>query len=108
MGGSDSDRDGWRSNADTHKMRPEDVKAQGVEASKRPPGQHPGGVLHQRRNMPFNPAAMAVGGFLIVAAIGYFTLYAKSKPGTTPSDVAKATVGDGSDGSGGRGASKSK
>ncbi|KAG1363718.1 putative Transmembrane protein [Cocos nucifera] len=65
-----------------------------MEASKRPPGQHPGDVLHQRRNLPFSPSAMAVSGFLIIATIGYFTLYSKSKPGTTPGDVTKATVGD--------------
>jgi hypothetical protein len=38
----------WRKMADTHKMKPEDVKAAGVEGSKRPPGHNPGGVLHQR------------------------------------------------------------
>ncbi|URD97629.1 hypothetical protein MUK42_32227 [Musa troglodytarum] len=52
------------------------------------------GVLHQRRNMPFRPVTMAACGFLIVAAIGYFTLYHKSRPGTSASDVAKATAGD--------------
>ncbi|GMY29171.1 Transmembrane protein [Fagus crenata] len=38
----------WRKMADTQKMKPEDVKAAGVEGSKRPPGHNPGGVLHQR------------------------------------------------------------
>ncbi|XP_010273617.1 PREDICTED: uncharacterized protein LOC104609100 [Nelumbo nucifera] len=85
----------WRKMADTHKMRPEDVEAAGVEASKRAPGQQPGGVLHQRRALPFSPMTMAAGGFLIVGAIAYFTLYAKKKPEATAVDVAKVTAGAG-------------
>ncbi|KAJ0984892.1 hypothetical protein J5N97_003248 [Dioscorea zingiberensis] len=54
-------------------------------------------VLHQRRRLPLSPARMALGGFLIVASVGYFTLYHKSKPGTTHTDVVKATVGPGKD-----------
>ncbi|XP_072993934.1 uncharacterized protein [Typha latifolia] len=88
MPGSNTEE--WRRNADTHKMSPEGVKAAGVEASKRPPGHHPGEVLHQRRSMPYSTTTMAIGGFAIVAAIGYLTLYFKSKPGTTPTDVVKA------------------
>lgn len=82
----------WRSNADTHKMSPEQVNKYGLESSKRPPGEHPGNVLHQRRNLPFSKPVMAVAGFVIVGVIGYFTLLYKSKPGTTAEDVAKATV----------------
>lgn len=59
--------------ADTHKMKPEDVKAAGVEGSKRPPGQNPGEVLHQRRNFPYSYKTMAIGGLLISAAIGYIS-----------------------------------
>ncbi|WOK95053.1 hypothetical protein Cni_G03759 [Canna indica] len=62
------------------------------ETKQRPPGTTE--VLHQRRRLPYNTATMAAGGFLIVAAIGYFTLYYKSKPGTNPSDVTRATVTD--------------
>ncbi|RWW40906.1 hypothetical protein BHE74_00053651 [Ensete ventricosum] len=69
------------------------------DASRAAPEANARGVLHQRRNMPFGPMTMAAGGFLIVAAIGYFTLYHKSRPGTTASDVAKATAGDNRDGS---------
>lgn len=83
----------WRNNADTHKMGPEEVKKYGMEGSKRPPGQNPGGVLHQRRNLPYSPAAMAAAGLLVVGTIGYLTLYAKAKPGTTPSEVAKVAAG---------------
>ncbi|OAY64441.1 hypothetical protein ACMD2_04376 [Ananas comosus] len=84
----------WRRNADTHKMSSEEVKAAGVEASKRPPhpGQKPGEVLHQRRALPYSPATMAIAGFAIVGTIGYFTLYYKSKPGTSPTDVVKVTT----------------
>ncbi|RWW07873.1 hypothetical protein GW17_00028724 [Ensete ventricosum] len=59
-----------------------------------PPSATPVGsteVLQQRRKLPHSPATMAVGGFLIVAAIGYFALYSKSKPGTTPADVTRAS-----------------
>ncbi|KAF8400517.1 hypothetical protein HHK36_013816 [Tetracentron sinense] len=89
MGGGEE----WRKMADTHKMGPEEMKSAGVEASKRPPGQQPGGVLHQRRNLPFCPKRMAVGGFLLIASIGYFTLYVKKKPEASAVDVAKVATG---------------
>ncbi|KAL5698978.1 hypothetical protein ACHQM5_029946 [Ranunculus cassubicifolius] len=82
----------WRKNADTHKMNPEEVKAAGVEASKRPPGHHPGEVLHQRGKLPYSPYTMALGGFLIVAGIGYFSLYVKKKPEASVKDVAKVSA----------------
>ncbi|OVA14451.1 hypothetical protein BVC80_1365g7 [Macleaya cordata] len=92
-GGTSSSTEEWRKNADTHKMKPEDVKAAGVEASKRPPGQQPGGVLHQRRNLPFSLTTMAIAGLAITAVTAYFTLYVKKKPEATAGDVAKVTVG---------------
>ncbi|KAG6467986.1 hypothetical protein ZIOFF_072551 [Zingiber officinale] len=49
-------------------------------------------VLHQRRRLPYSITTMAVSGFLIFTAIGYFGLYYKSKPGTKPSDVVRATT----------------
>ncbi|XP_044471004.1 uncharacterized protein LOC123200001 [Mangifera indica] len=89
MAGEEED---WRRNADTHKMSPEEVKKAGVEGSRRPPGQHPGEVLHQRRNLPFSPTTMAVAGFLIVATLGYLMLYAKKKPEADACDVAKVSA----------------
>ncbi|XP_057510561.1 uncharacterized protein LOC130792956 [Actinidia eriantha] len=83
----------WKKNADTHKMSPEEVKRAGVEDSKMPPGHHPGEVLHQRRRLPYSPATMAVGGFLIAATIGYLALYAYKKPEATARDVTKVATG---------------
>lgn len=83
----------WRKMADTHMMRDEEVKAKGVEASKRPPGHSPGEVLHQRRKLPYSPAAMAAGGFLISAAIGYFVLCSLKRPDASAKDVAKVATG---------------
>ncbi|KAJ0965839.1 hypothetical protein J5N97_026977 [Dioscorea zingiberensis] len=57
------------------------------------PRPHSGEVLHQRRRLPMKPTSMAVGGFIFVATLGYFTLYHKAKPGTTAREVASATVG---------------
>ncbi|EEF46871.1 uncharacterized protein LOC8274180 [Ricinus communis] len=82
----------WRKQADTHKMSPEEVKAAGIEGSKRPPGHNPGGVLHQRRKLPFSTTTMTVGGFLIVATIGYMVLYAKKKPEASAHDVARVAT----------------
>ncbi|XP_004291963.1 PREDICTED: uncharacterized protein LOC101299831 [Fragaria vesca subsp. vesca] len=82
----------WRKTADTHKMSPEEVNRAGVEGSKRPPGQHPGGVLHQRRTLPFSPTGMFLGGFLICTAIGYFTLYSLKKPEASAGDVARVST----------------
>ncbi|KAH7523960.1 uncharacterized protein LOC107419762 [Ziziphus jujuba] len=83
----------WRKMADTHKMSPDEVKAAGVEASKRPPGHNPGGVLHQRRKLPYSTTTMTIAGLLIVGTIGYLTLYANKKPEATAKDVAKVTTG---------------
>ncbi|XP_076884512.1 uncharacterized protein LOC143533708 [Bidens hawaiensis] len=83
----------WKKNADTHKMSPEEVKNLGVESSKRPPGHNPGGVLHQRRSLPFNATTMTVVGFLMAAVIGYSVLYVKKKPEASALDVAKVTAG---------------
>ncbi|KAF4373183.1 hypothetical protein F8388_019365 [Cannabis sativa] len=83
----------WRKMADTHKMSQEEIKAAGVEGSQRPPGHNPGGVLHQRRKLPYSPAIMAIGGLLIIATIGYFTLYTTKKPDATAKDIAKVAAG---------------
>ncbi|CAA0810663.1 Unknown protein [Striga hermonthica] len=87
--------DEWRKNADTHKMSPEEVRKAGVEASVRPPGSgpSPGGVLHQRRRLPYGLATMVLGGSAIVGALWYFTIYVKKKPEATALDVAKVSTG---------------
>ncbi|PQQ21019.1 uncharacterized protein Pyn_08701 [Prunus yedoensis var. nudiflora] len=82
----------WRKTADTTKMSAEEVKRAGVEASKRPPGHNPGGVLHQRRKLPFSPTAIAITGFLITGVIGYFTLYHLKKPEASAGDVARVVA----------------
>ena len=83
----------WRKNADTHKMSPEEVRAAGVEASKRPPGHHLGEVLHQRRKLPVATTPMIIGGILITAAVGYSVLYTRKKREASAVDVAKITTG---------------
>lgn len=91
MGGKEE----WRKNAETHKMSPEEVKAAGVEASKRPPGHAlpAGETLHQRRSLPFSFTTMTVTGLLITAAVGYVVLYSRKKPEASAVDVAKVSVG---------------
>ncbi|KAG4197975.1 hypothetical protein ERO13_A05G059800v2 [Gossypium hirsutum] len=83
----------WRKNADTHKMSPEEVRATGLEGSKRTPGHHPGGVLHQRSKLPVSMTTMTIGGLLITAAIGYSVLYTRKKREASALDVAKVTTG---------------
>ena len=72
------------------------MKDDGLEgsSSKRAlPRPHPGEVLHQRRKLPYSPSTMAVAGFLITAAVGYFTLYSLKKPQASAKDVAKVAAG---------------
>ncbi|KAE8732554.1 transmembrane 9 superfamily member 4-like [Hibiscus syriacus] len=82
-----------RKNPDTHKMSPEEVRAAGVEASKRPPGHNPGGVLHQTRRLPVSMTTMTVGGLLITGVIAYSVLYTRKKREASALDVAKVTAG---------------
>nr|XP_027101610.1 uncharacterized protein LOC113722521 [Coffea arabica] len=85
--------DDWRrNNADTHKMSSEDVRKARADNSQRPPGHNPGGVLHQRRNLPYSPTTMALIGFTIAGSIFYFTLYARKKPEASARDVARVST----------------
>ncbi|XP_004498805.1 uncharacterized protein [Cicer arietinum] len=91
-----SGNEDWRKNAETHKMSSEEVKACGVEGSKRPPGSNHGtarNVLHQRKSLPFSFTTITLSGLLITAAIGYTVLYTKKKPEASAVDVAKVSVG---------------
>ncbi|KMT14360.1 hypothetical protein BVRB_4g071400 [Beta vulgaris subsp. vulgaris] len=66
------------------------------EATKnRPQEKQPSQVLHQRKNIPFCPLRMAIGGAAAAAAIGYLVLYTKKKPEASAMDVAKVTTGVG-------------
>nr|XP_043614306.1 uncharacterized protein LOC122586379 [Erigeron canadensis] len=89
-GGSEAD---WKKTADIHKMSPEEVKNLGVDSSKRPPGHNPGGVLHQRRSLPFSATTMTIVGFFMAVGIGYSVLYVSKKPEASALDVAKVTTG---------------
>ncbi|CAK7353950.1 unnamed protein product [Dovyalis caffra] len=75
----------WRKNAETHKMSPEEVKRTGVDGSRRPPGNNPGEVLHQRRKLPFSATTMAVTGICGVVC--------QEKPEASGHDVAKVATG---------------
>lgn len=103
LGGGGDGRLGedWRKNADTHKMRLEHVKAAGVDASKRPPSNHPGTVLHQRRRLPYSHTTMALAGFAISLALGYVVLYANKRRDTSAGAVARAALGTGGQDGGG-------
>ncbi|VFR01833.1 unnamed protein product [Cuscuta campestris] len=75
--------------ADTHKTNPpEEVKRS---------GQNPGGggVLHQRRQLPFSLPTVALAGIAISGVLWYFTLYVKKKPEANAVDVAKVASGGG-------------
>ncbi|KAK9743288.1 hypothetical protein RND81_03G229500 [Saponaria officinalis] len=68
-------------------------KAAGAGGEKRPPGNQPGEVLHQRRKLPFCPLRLSIGGALVGFTLGYFVLYSKKKPEATAVDVAKVATG---------------
>ncbi|KAM1256477.1 hypothetical protein PS2_030384 [Malus domestica] len=85
----------WRKTEETTKMSPNEVKRNRLEGAQRPPGHNPGGVLHQRRGLPFGPITMAVTGFLTVGTIGYFIslqLKQQEKPNNLEIMLLKASV----------------
>lgn len=74
----------------------------GGEASqaspKIPSGHHSSEVLHQTRKLPYSPAKLAIGGFVCVATMAYFTLFSHKKSEATALDVARVTTGTASPG----------
>uniref|UniRef100_A0A803MI75 Uncharacterized protein n=1 Tax=Chenopodium quinoa TaxID=63459 RepID=A0A803MI75_CHEQI len=64
-------------------------KGTGNGATKKAPGE----ALHQRRNLPFCPLRLAIGGVAVAGIIGYSVLYSKKKPEASAVDVAKVTSG---------------
>ncbi|KAL9233925.1 hypothetical protein vseg_008858 [Gypsophila vaccaria] len=82
----------WRTNADTHKMSPDQVKAAGVESSRRPPGHNPGEVLHQRGRLPFKVPTMALAGCAVAGLIGYGVFYSKKKAEVDDIDAARVVT----------------
>ncbi|KAL3818316.1 hypothetical protein ACJIZ3_004221 [Penstemon smallii] len=73
----------------------EEVKKAGLEGSKRPPGHNPpgGGVLHQRRSLPYSLVTLGLAGCAMVGGLWYLTIYAKKKPEPTALDVARLSTG---------------
>ncbi|GMH09602.1 hypothetical protein Nepgr_011443 [Nepenthes gracilis] len=59
-------------------------KAAGVGAEKRPPGNQPGEVQHQGRNLPFCPVRVAIGGVAVGA------VYSRKQPEATAVEAATA------------------
>ncbi|CAH1449247.1 unnamed protein product [Lactuca virosa] len=53
-----------------------------------------GQVLHQTsKGAPKSPIRMMLGGFVVIGALAYFTLYYHKKPEATALDVAKVATG---------------
>ncbi|BBN04681.1 hypothetical protein MPTK1_3g06800 [Marchantia polymorpha subsp. ruderalis] len=75
--------EGWKTNADTTKMSPEEVSKLNLHSSKRPPGQSPGGVLHQQGGAGLSRAGsypVALAGVLVLAGVGTWAYYRQSHP----------------------------
>jgi hypothetical protein len=71
-------------NADTSKMSPEEVNKLNLHGAKRPPGQSPGGVLHQTGDPAtfIKPTRypLAIAAVLAVAGIGSYVYFRSSHP----------------------------
>lgn len=70
------------------------ITGDGPEGPKQPcPGST--AVLSQCKNAPKSPVKMAMGGFVVVATIGYLVLCAKKKPEVSALEVAQVSTGVG-------------
>ncbi|KAL2635172.1 hypothetical protein R1flu_006651 [Riccia fluitans] len=75
--------EGWKTNADTTKMSPEEVSKLNLHSSKRPPGQSPGGVLHQQSGGGLSRAGsypVALAGVMVLAGVATWAYYRSTHP----------------------------
>ena len=73
---------------DTTKMSPEELKELNLEGARKPPGQNPGGVLHQQGGQGLSRAGrypVVLAGLAVVVGLGtlyyYRSLNVQSIPG---------------------------
>lgn len=72
-----------KTNADTTKMSPEEVDKLGLQGSKRPPGQNPGGVLHQRSGMTLQKAGaypVGLAALIVIGGVSAWAYYHRDQP----------------------------
>eukprot|EP00249_Psilotum_nudum_P006168 c19506_g1_i1 orf=120-401(+) len=73
----------WKKKIDTTKMGPEELRRLGLEDARRPPGQSPGGVLHQQGGVGVRAAGAypaALAGIALLVGVTTWAYYFKNKP----------------------------